>query len=60
MGNLSLVDDCILEMVRRRAVERIVVCMEVNGESVRLLKTAMEVISNFAAMEDDDNDEEAT
>ena len=60
MGNLSLVDEAVMFMVRRRAVERMVVCMEVHSVNLRVLKTSMEVISNFAAMEDEEEDAEAT
>jgi len=60
MGNMSLDDEAILIMVKKRATEKIVAGMKVHPEDEEILKLAIMVISNFGAINDEAKDAEAT
>jgi len=59
-GNLSIVDECILELAKRGAVALVVRGMAEHRHEREVIRTAMEVLSNFGAIEDEDMDSEVT
>ncbi|KAH8060747.1 hypothetical protein JL722_4861 [Aureococcus anophagefferens] len=60
MGNMSIVDACILTMTAAGSVPLVVAGMDVHMDDSKVLRTAVELFSNFGATEDDDMDEQAT
>ena len=60
MGNLSLNDDCISYMTERKGVALTVAGMKTHVDHDEHLKVAVELISNFAACEDEELDEKCT
>ncbi|KAJ8608985.1 hypothetical protein CTAYLR_008975 [Chrysophaeum taylorii] len=61
MGSLSIVDQCIMTMISRDVVVPLVVeGMDVHSDAPKALRNAVELISNFGAVEDEACDERAT
>ena len=60
MGSLSLVDDCIVLMVEAGATRLTVHGMREHANRPEHVASAIELISNFGAIEDDELDEQMT
>lgn len=60
MGNLSLSDDCIVLMVESSATKLTVFGMKEHCERPEHVASAIELLSNFGAIEDDELDEQMT
>ncbi len=60
MGSLSLSDDCIVLMVESGATRLTVFGMKEHAERPEHVASAIELISNFGAIEDDELDEQMT
>jgi len=60
MGSMSIVDACILTMTLAGAVPKVVEGMDAHMGDAKLLRTAVELFSNFGALEDLELDEQTT
>ena len=60
MGNMSIVDNCILTMTAAGTVPLVASGMDVHMGDAKVLRTAVELFSNFGATEDDEMDAAAT
>ena len=60
LGSLSLVDECVVNMCVRNGVWITVSGMKLHMDSPEALKVAIELLSNFAACEDDALDAQCT
>ena len=60
LGNMSLLDDCILLMCKAGTVPALIAGMNAHNSDKKLLRVGLEMISNFAAADDEEIDHEAT
>lgn len=60
LGNMSMVDGNIISLVKKGAVRYVVAGMKRHVANVDFVRTALDVLSNFGAIDDDDLDAEAT
>ena len=60
LGNMSLLDDCILIMCNAGTVPIIIKGMTSNMDNVKLVLIGLEILSNFAAADDEEIDQQAT